>query len=86
MTSLESCSFPGQHVGIQNNGCVKAPATCGRGPHASFTVEVVEAAHCSHYLQHGNTVSFICNSTGKPLRIKGGVVDGLGGRGGPFSE
>ena len=88
MTSLESCSFPGQHVGIQDNGCVKAPATCGRGPHASFTVELMEAAGPQgiQYLQHGNTVSFICNSTGNPLRIKGGVVDGLGGRGGPFSE
>ena len=48
MTSLESCSFPGQHVGIQDNGCVKAPGTCGRGPHASFTVELVEAAGASY--------------------------------------
>ena len=86
MTSLESCKFPGQHVGIQDNGSVKAPGTCARGPHASFTVELVETAHCSHFLQHSNTVSFICNSTGNPLRIRDGVVDGLGGRGGPFSE
>ena len=47
MTSLESSCFPGQHVGIQDNGCVQAPGTCARGPHASFTVELVEAAGAS---------------------------------------
>lgn len=47
MASLESSSFPGQHVGIQDNGCVKPPAACVRGRHASFTVELVEAAGTS---------------------------------------
>ena len=88
MISLESCSFPNHHVGIQNNGHVKQPATCARGPHASFTVKLLEAAgpSSSQFMKHGNTVRLICNSTGNPLRIKGGVVDGLGSRGGPFSE
>ena len=88
MISLESCSFPGQHVGIQNNGHVKPPANCGRGPNASYTVELLEAASPSgmQHMQSGNTVSLICNANGGPVRIKGGVVDSLGSRGGPFSE
>ena len=88
MISLESCFYPGQHVGIQNNGNAQTPSATGRGGNASYTVELVEAAgpSSSLYLQHCNTVSLIAASTGKPLRIRDDVVDGKGSRGGAWSE
>ena len=44
MISLESAKFPGQHVGILPSGYPKPPSQTGRGPHASFTVELIQKA------------------------------------------
>ena len=38
------------------------------------------------HLKQGNMVRLVCNSTGKPLRAKDGVVDGNGGMQGPWGE
>ena len=40
----------------------------------------------AQHLKQGNVVRLVCNSTGKPLRAKGGVVDGNGGREGPWAR
>ena len=40
---LESVKLPGQHVGVLPSGDTKAPSNTGRGPHGSFTVELVQA-------------------------------------------
>ena len=49
---LESVKLPGQHVGVLPSGDTKAPGNTGRGPHGSFTVELLQAAapraHHSH--------------------------------------
>ena len=44
MVTLESAQFRGHHVGIRPDGCPKPPSQTGRGPHASFTVELIQAA------------------------------------------
>ena len=45
---LESVKLPGQHVGVLPSGDTKAPSNTGRGPHGSFTVELLQAAAVSY--------------------------------------
>ena len=44
MIALESAQLPGQHVGILPSGYPKPPSQTGRGPHASYTVELIQKA------------------------------------------
>lgn len=44
MVTFESAQFCGQHVGILPSGYPKPPSQTGRGPHASFTVELIQQA------------------------------------------
>ena len=47
---LESVKLPGQHVGVLPSGDTKAPGNTGRGPHGSFTVELLQAAAVSYLI------------------------------------
>ena len=88
MVGLESFLHRGRRVGIVGDGNAKSPSQTGLGAHGSFTVELLESAapNSDQLMQHGNTVSLISASSGRPMRIRDGVVDGHGQKGGAYSE
>ena len=90
---LESVKFPGNHVGVMENGALKAPNRTRRDRPGQFRVDVLTEQPSYHNfvcvcvcsqrtLYHGNVVVLYSRASGRTLKINdNNSIDGQGGEG-----